>query len=115
MAMAKQPGLSDGITSPPIWVVMEAASRSIPAASITLKPAHGAVEPVSALIAWMKASVRASSFSAAFSSSARRWLGDVAAQAGNAAAAASAAALASATLAAAARVATVPEMGSWRS
>ena len=37
-ASARQPGLSDGITSPPICVVIDAASRSICAASITLKP-----------------------------------------------------------------------------
>ena len=41
------PGLSDGITSPPIWVVSAAASRTMPAASIRLNRAQPSVEPVS--------------------------------------------------------------------
>jgi hypothetical protein len=36
-AMATQPGLSEGITSPVIWVVIAAASRSTPAPKWTLK------------------------------------------------------------------------------
>jgi hypothetical protein len=40
-AIATQPGLSDGITCPSICVVMAAASRSMPAASIVLSPAPG--------------------------------------------------------------------------
>ena len=42
-------GLVGGMTSPPIWVVIAAASRSMLAASITLKPVQGAVAPVSAI------------------------------------------------------------------
>jgi hypothetical protein len=44
MAMDKLPGLSDGMISPAIWVVNAAASRNMPAASLTLNPAHGAVD-----------------------------------------------------------------------
>ena len=50
IAIAMQPGLSDGITSPAICVVIAAASRTMPAASMTLKPAQPAVAPVSAII-----------------------------------------------------------------
>ena len=46
--MARLPGTLEGITSPEICVVMAAASRSMPAASMQLKPAHMAVAPVSA-------------------------------------------------------------------
>ena len=49
--MASEPGTSDGITSPAMCVVSAAASRIIPAASITLKPAHMPVAPVSAATA----------------------------------------------------------------
>ena len=48
--MARLPGTLEGITSPEICVVMAAASRSMPAASMQLKPAHMAVAPVSAPI-----------------------------------------------------------------
>ena len=44
------PGLSEGITSPVICVVSAAASRSMPAARCTLKPAQGAVAPISSII-----------------------------------------------------------------
>ena len=46
--MARLPGSSEGMTSPVICVVIAAASRTMPAASMQLKPAHMAVEPVSA-------------------------------------------------------------------
>jgi hypothetical protein len=46
-AMAKLPGTSDGITSPVIWVVIDAASRSMLAARRTLKPYQLAMAPVS--------------------------------------------------------------------
>jgi hypothetical protein len=61
-------------------VVSDAASRIMPAASITLKPAHMPVAPVSAATASMNCGVLASSASAAFSSSARRSLGPVSLQ-----------------------------------
>ena len=51
MPMASEPGTSEGITSPLICVVSDAASRIMPAASITLKPAHMPVAPVSAATA----------------------------------------------------------------
>ena len=105
------PGLSDGITSPPICVVIDAASRSMFDASMTLKPAQGAVAPISAIMRLTASSTRAESRSAALSRRARRSVGPSAAHAGNAAAAASAAALASAADAAAARVATSAVIG----
>ena len=83
--------MSDGMISPAICVVIAAASRSMPAARCTLKPAQPAVAPVSAIIAAMKSGRAAVRRSAALSSSARRSLGPSADQAGNAAAAASAA------------------------
>lgn len=43
----RQPGLSDGITSPAICVVMEVASRSIPAAKVALKSHKGGPSPPS--------------------------------------------------------------------
>ena len=64
-AMARVPGLSEGMTSPPIWVVIAAASRSMLAASATLKPIQGAVAPVSAMAVAMNSGARASSASAA--------------------------------------------------
>ncbi len=87
----------------------------MPAASITLKPAHIAVAPVSAGTASANCGALASSASAAFSSSARRSPGPVRLQVLNASAAASTAAIASATLAAGARVATLPSSGLRRS
>jgi hypothetical protein len=96
-------------------VVMQAASRSILAANITLKPDHGPVAPVSSIISLMKSGVLASSMSAAFRSSLRRSFGPVSDQAGNAAAAASQAALTSSALPAAATLATLPVTGSLRS
>jgi hypothetical protein len=114
MAMARQPGLSDGITSPPIWVVIAAASRTRPSASMTLNRAHPSVAPISAIIAATKSSARAASASAALLSKARRAFGPVAAQAGSAAAAASATAHASAGVIARAVLAAVPVIGSVR-
>ena len=64
-AMARVPGLSDGMTSPWICVVSAAASRSMLAASMTLKPIQGAVAPVSAMAVAMNSGARASSASAA--------------------------------------------------
>jgi hypothetical protein len=86
-ARARQPGLSDGITSPPIWVVNAAASRTMPAARPRLNSAQPLVAPISPIIASTKASARASSAAAAFISTARRAFGPMAAHAGNAAAA----------------------------
>jgi hypothetical protein len=114
-AMATHPGLSDGMTSPAIWVVMAAASRIMPAASVTLNLAQPSVAPTSSRMAAMKSSVIASSLSAACSSRARRAPGPVSAQAGKAAAAVSTTALASWTSAAGARVASSPVIGLRRS
>ena len=113
--IASEPGTSDGITSPLICVVSDAASRTMPAARNTLKPAHMPVAPVSAATASMNFGVFASSASAAFSSSARRSPGPVWLQVLKASAAASTAATASASLAAGARVATLPSNGLRRS
>ena len=115
MPMASEPGTSEGITSPLICVVSDAASRIMPAASMTLKPAHIAVPPVSAGTASQNFGVFASSASAALSSSARRSPGPVWLQVLKASAAASTAATASASLAAGARVATLPSSGLRRS
>ena len=115
IAIAMQPGLSEGITSPEICVVIDAASRSMPAARWTLNPAQPAVAPVSAAISSMNCGALLASTSAALSRIVRRWLGPVADHAGNAAAAASAARLTSAIFAAAARVATSPVIGLRRS
>src|SRR5204862_8134131 len=95
-ARARQPGLSEGMVSPATWVVSEAASRSMPAASMTLKRAQPSVAPVSLFIAATKASPLADTASAAFRRSARRAFGPVFDQAGKAAAAASQAAFTSA-------------------
>ena len=113
--IANEPGLLAGITSPVICVVMEAASRIMPAARKTLKPAHGPVAPVSVIIKLVKSVVFESSISAAFSSTARLAEGPSCDHAGNAAAAASTALLASLTVEAAARVATSMVTGSVRS
>src|SRR5574343_1208883 len=113
--MAKEPGTSEGMTSPATWVVKAAASRNMPAASITLNPAHMPVAPVSADTASMNAGVLASRASAALSSKARRWLGPVSLQVLKASAAASTANTASAVEQAGARVATVPSKGLRRS
>ncbi len=113
--IARLPGTSLGIRLPPTWVVSAAASRSMPAASITLKPAHIAEAPVSAGTASTNFGVLASSASAAFSSSARRSLGPVLRQVVKASAAASTAATASAVLAAGARLAMLPSSGLRRS
>ena len=113
--IARLPGTSDGITSPLIWVVSDAASRSVPAARCTLKPAHSAEPPVSAAMAAANASPLASSACAAFIRSARRSPGPVADHAGKALAAASTAVTTSATVAAGARVATLPSSGLRRS
>ena len=53
MPMASVPGLSEGMISPWIWVVIAPASRSMLAASMTLNPAQGAVAPVSSIISVM--------------------------------------------------------------
>ena len=113
--MARLPGTLEGMISPEICVVMAAASRTMPDASMQLKPAHMAVEPVSAAMTGANFAPAAPIRSAALLSSSRRAAGAIAAQAGNAAAAASTARLASAALAAAAREATPPVMGLSRS
>ncbi len=110
-ASARLLGLSVGITSPAICVVMAAASRSMPAASITLNPAQPAVAPISAIISCANSSARPARMVAAFSSRARRSVGPSADQAGKAAAAESAARTASSTVAAATVLATSPEIG----
>ena len=84
---ARHPGLSDGMTSPPICVVNAAASRIMPAASIKLNMAQPAVAPTSAIIARTKSSLRASSAVAAFIKSARRAFGPSVDHPGNALAA----------------------------
>ncbi len=114
-AMASRPGLSDGITSPAICVVIAAASRSMLAARPTLNRAQPSVAPVSSAMLVTNASARASSSAAAAISLARRADGPSADQAGKAAAAAAAAAAASARLAAGARLATSPVSGLRRS
>lgn len=114
-AIDRLPGTSDGITAPSIWVVMAAASRSMLAASMTLKPYQFAIAPVSAAPVAMNSGVRSSIRSAAASSRLRRSVGDSAAQPGNARAAAATAASASSGVAAAARVATAPVAGLIRS
>ena len=73
--MARLPGTLEGMISPEICVVMAAASRIMPAASMQLKPAHMAVEPVSAAIIGANLAPAASSRSAALLSSARRAAG----------------------------------------
>ncbi len=85
------------MTSPPIWVVIAAASRTMPVASIRLKRAQPSLDPVSAIIAATNASAFASIAAAALLSKARRAFGPVSDQAGKAAPAASATARASAT------------------
>ncbi|PBI87432.1 hypothetical protein BKP43_40870 [Variovorax boronicumulans] len=113
--MARLPGTSDGMTSPAICVVSDAASVRMPAARCTLKPAHSAEAPVSRAMACTKASARASSACAALSSRARRSLGPVCDQVAKARCAASTAAIASAGVAAGARVAMPPSSGLRRS
>ena len=113
--MASVPGLSEGMISPEICVVIAAASRSMLAASMTLKPAQGPVAPVSSIISRVNSPTLEAITSAALDSKARRSPGPVFDQVVKAAAAASTAALASATLAAAARVASLPVNGSMRS
>ena len=83
--MASVPGLSDGMISPVICVVIAAASRSMFAASMTLKPAQGAVAPVSSIISCVNSPTLEASTSAALSSSARRSPGPVFDHAGKAA------------------------------
>lgn len=113
--IARLPGTSDGMTSPPTCVVMAAASRSMPAASAALKPYQPGTPPASATPRAMKSSARRSITSAALSSRRRRSPGSIAAHAGNAACAACTAASASARDAAAAREATSPVAGLGRS
>jgi hypothetical protein len=71
-AKEKEPGLSAGIISPLTWVVMDAASRIIPAASFTLNLTHGIEAPVSPIMLSMKLSARSSSNCAARSKISRR-------------------------------------------
>lgn len=113
--MASVPGLSDGMISPVICVVMAPASRRMLAASMTLKPAQGAVAPVSSIISRVNSPTFESMISAAFIRIARRWLGPVFDQALKAAEAASTAAATSSRLAAAARLASFSVKGSMRS
>ena len=112
---ARSPGLSDGITSPVIWVVIAAASRAIPEASATLNAAQVAVAPVSSIIAEVNSSALDWMASAALFKSVRRAPGPNSAHSGNAAAAASAANISSSTEAAAALVAHSPDTGLRRS
>ena len=49
--MAVEPGRFDGMTSPLIWVVSDAASTSISEASITLNRPQASVAPISSFIA----------------------------------------------------------------
>ena len=91
MAIARLPGTSEGMISPPICVVMAPASRNMPAAKCTLKCPQPAVAPVSAITVAANCAERDSSRSAAFSSFPRRSVGPSADHPGNAAAAASAA------------------------
>jgi hypothetical protein len=114
-AMAMQPGLSDGITSPAIWVVRAAASRTMPTASIRLKRAQPSVAPISPIIASTKAAALESRASAALVRKARRALGPRALQPAKAAWAASAAACAWAMVMAVEVVATAPVTGFRRS
>ena len=115
IAMDRVPGLSDGMISPVICVVSAAASLSMPAARCTLKPAQGAVAPVSSSISRAKSAARPSMRSAAFASRARRVPGPVSDQAAKARAADPTTSSTSAGVAAAARVATWPVTGSRRS
>ena len=110
-----EPGRLEGMTSPVIWVVIDAASRIMSAASPTLKCDQWAGLPVSATTAAAKSSAFDCRMSAAFKRRRRRSPGITADHSGNAAAAASAAWVASLTEAAAARVATSPVTGSRRS
>jgi hypothetical protein len=87
--IASRPGTSEGITSPAIWVVSAAASRSMEEASITLKPYQPATPPASAAPAAMNSGARACRQSAALSSRRRRSPGAVADQPGTAASASS--------------------------
>lgn len=47
-------GRSEGMTSPVLCVVSDAASRNIPDASSTLKRAHASVVPISSVMASTK-------------------------------------------------------------
>lgn len=114
-AMDNVPGLSEGMTSPWIWLVMLAASRNTPAASMVLKPAQGPVAPVSVIISAVKSAAFEAMMSAAFSSKARLSPGPVRDQAGKAAWAAATAALTSSRPEAGAREAISPLNGSIRS
>jgi hypothetical protein len=99
-AIASLPGTSEGITSPTSAYDCAAASRSIPAASVTLNIPQPKVEPVSSVMMPASSRPRSDSSSAAPASSSRRRAGGVADHSGNAAAAAFTAARASSTLAA---------------
>ena len=101
--------------SPDICVVIAAASRSMFAANITLKPAQGAVAPVSSIISRVNSPTLEAKTSAALSSNVRRSPGPVFDHAGKAAAAAATAASTSASPLDGARVAVLPVNGSRRS
>ena len=115
IANANAPGLSEGMTSPRIWDVMPAASRSILAPRWTLKAAHPGVAPISAAIARAKSAALSSTASAALSSSARRFDGDESDQDPNAPSAALQASTTSSSVDAAATEATESPFGVQRS
>ncbi len=114
-ASAMFPGTSVGMTSPVSCVIIEAASRSIFAASIVLNPYQPLVAPVSRTPTPMKSGARCSIRSAALRSRRLRSVGGRRAQSGNACRAAATAASASSSVAAAARVTTSPVTGLTRS
>ena len=108
---AMLPGMSEGITSPVIWVVAAAASRIMLAANAVLNIPHPKVAPVSAVIVFAMSGARPSSRSAAFHRIARRFDGGVFDHSAKAAAAAPAAAAASSGPASGTRATSSP--GEW--
>src|SRR5690606_22718237 len=113
-AIARVPGLSEGMTSPEICVVREAASRTMLAARPRLNIAHPAVAPISPIIASTNWVLRASSAAAAFIRTARRAFGPMADHVGKAAAARAAMAGTSAAFMASDSEATSPVIGLMR-
>jgi hypothetical protein len=101
-AIAVRPGTSEGMTSPVTAVVCEAASISMPEASLQLNMPQPKVPPVSSVTICAMPSARSISRPAALFSSSRRPEGGVWDHSGKACAAASAAAWASSREAAAA-------------
>ena len=95
IASAILPGMSDGITSPVICVVLQAASRIMLAAKKVLNMPQPKVPPVSAVMILAISCARPSRRSAAFQRIARRLLGGVFDHSRKAAAAAPTAAAAS--------------------